>query len=109
MELGKFGVFESVDGMTMAFLTANFVEIFYAICMRSQKESIFRMKIRNPWLLGSFLLSVIFTLGVIYIPFLSGLFGLTSINLAELLTAFGLAFMVVPLTEISKLIQRKLA
>lgn len=109
MELGKFGVFESVDGMTMAFLTANFVEIFYAICMRSQKESIFRMKTRNPWLLGSFLLSVIFTLGVIYIPFLSGLFGLTSINLAELLTAFGLAFMVVPLTEISKLIQRKLA
>lgn len=107
MELGKFGIFESVDGMTMAFLTANFIEIFYAICMRSQNGSIFKMKTRNPWLLGSFALSVLFTLGVIYIPFFSRLFGLASINLAELSVAFGLAFAIVPLVEIFKLLKKR--
>lgn len=107
MELGKFGIFESVDGMTMAFLTANFIEIFYAICMRSQNGSIFKMKTRNPWLLGAFALSILFTLGVIYIPFFSGLFGLASINLAELSVAFGLAFAIVPLVEIFKLLKKR--
>ena len=106
IELGRYGIFESADGMTMAFLTANFIEIFYAICMRSQKESIFKMKTRNKWLLGSFLLSTIFTLGVIYIPFFSELFGLTSINLKELAVAFGLAFSIIPLVEISKLLTK---
>lgn len=108
MEHGVFTLEDSIDGMTMAFLTANFAEIFYAICMRSQINSIFSMKTRNKWLLGSFILSVIFTLGVIYIPFFSGLFGLASINLKELLTAFGLAFLVIPLTEIFKVFQRKM-
>ena len=108
MELGKFGIFESIDGMTMAFLTANLVEIFYAIAMRSQKGSLMKMKTRNPWLLGSFILSVVFTLGVIYIPVLSKLFGLTGINLKEFFVAFGLAFAVLPLTEIFKFFQRKL-
>ena len=108
MELGKFGIFESIDGMTMAFLTANLVEIFYAISMRSQTGSIFKMKTRNKWLLGSFALSIIFTLGVIYIPLLSRLFGLTSINLKEFLVAFGLAFLVLPITEVLKFFQRSL-
>ena len=108
MEHGVFTLEDSIDGMTMAFLTANFAEIFYAMCMRSQTNSIFKMKTRNHLLLGSFILSVILTLGVIYIPFLSSLFGLASINLKELLTAFGLAFLVIPLTEIFKIFQRKI-
>ena len=108
MELGKFGIFESIDGMTMAFLTANLVEIFYAISMRSQTGSILKMKNRNIWLLGSFLLSIIFTMGVIYIPVLSKLFGLTHINLKEFLVAFGLAFSVLPITEVFKFFQRRM-
>ena len=107
MELGKFGIFESIDGMTMAFLTANLVEIFYAISMRSQTGSIFKMKTRNKWLLGSFILSIIFTAGVIYMPGLSKVFNLTNISLKEFLVAFGLAFSVLPITEIFKFFQRR--
>ena len=107
IELGHYGVFESVDGMTMAFLTANLVEIFYAICMRTQKGSIFKMKTRNKWLLGSFMLSLIFTAGVIYIPALSNLFGLASISFKEFAIAFGLAFLVIPITEVAKYFQRR--
>ena len=88
IELGHYGVFESVDGMTMAFLTANLVEMFYAICMRTQKGSIFKMKTRNKWLLGSFMLSLIFTAGVIYIPALSNLFGLATISFKEFAISF---------------------
>ena len=107
IELGHYGVFESVDGMTMAFLTANLVEMFYAICMRTQKDSIFKMKTRNKWLLGSFMLSLIFTAGVIYIPALSNLFGLATISFKEFAIAFGLAFLVIPITEIAKYFQRR--
>lgn len=107
IELGKCGIFESVDGMTMAFLTANLVEMFYAICMRTQKGSIFTMKTRNKWLVGSFLLSLIFTLAVIYIPVLSNLFGLAPVSLMEFGISFGLAFLVLPIVEFAKFIQRK--
>lgn len=107
IELAHYGVFESVDGMTMAFLTANLVEMFYAICMRTQKGSIFKMKTRNKWLLGSFMLSLIFTAGVIYIPALSNLFGLATISFKEFAIAFGLAFLVIPITEVAKYFQRR--
>ena len=102
IELGKCGIFESVDGMTMAFLTANLVEMFYAICMRTQKGSIFTMKTRNKWLVGSFLLSLIFTLAVIYIPILSDLFGLAPVSLIEFVVSFGLAFLVIPIDFVRK-------
>ncbi len=40
MELGHMGLFKSVDGMSMAFITMNFIEISYALCMRSRTKSI---------------------------------------------------------------------
>ena len=97
----------SLDGMSMAFLTANFVQVFHAICMRSQRESLFRLKSFNWWLLGAFILASILTIGVIYIPFFTNLFNFTTISFKEFLIAFGLAFSVVPGTEIIKFFQRK--
>ena len=107
LELGYFGIFESADGMSMAFLTMNFVEIFHAICMRSQRNSIFKLKTMNWWLLGAFALSTILTMGVIYIPFFSKLFKFTSISFVELAVAMGLAFAIIPIIEIVKFFQRK--
>ena len=97
----------SLDGMSMAFLTANFVQVFHAICMRSQRESLFKLKSFNWWLLGAFILASILTIGVIYIPFFTNLFNFTTISFKEFLIAFGLAFSVVPGTEIIKFFQRK--
>ncbi len=109
IELGHMGIFESIDGMTMAFLTANFVELFHAVCMRSQRGSIFTMKTFNWWLFGAFILTTILTICVIYIPFLTHLFELSTISIFEFAVAFGLAFLVVPVLEIIKFIQRKTA
>ena len=92
--------------MSMAFLTMNFIEMFHAVCMRSQRNSIFTMKNMNWWLVGAFVLTTIITLGVIYIPFFVNIFGFSSISFIEFLTAFGLAFLIVPIIEITKLIGR---
>lgn len=97
----------SLDGMSMAFLTANFVEIFHAIRMRSQRESLFKLKNRNWWLIGAFALTTLLTVGVIYIPFFNNLFNFTAISLKEFAIAFGLAFIVIPGTEVIKFFQRK--
>ncbi|MCI8961755.1 MAG: cation-translocating P-type ATPase [Clostridia bacterium] len=109
METGVWRLAESGDGMSMAFLTMNFIEMFHAVCMRSQRNSIFRMRHMNWWLLGAFILTTIFTLGIIYIPFFVKLFGFTSISFIEFITAFGLAFLIVPIIEITKLIEKKIS
>lgn len=108
MENGVWRLVASEDGMSMAFLTMNFIEMFHAVCMRSQRNSIFTMKTMNWWLVGAFALTTIFTLGVIYIPFFVNIFGFTTISLVEFLTAFGLAFLIVPVIEITKLIEKKI-
>lgn len=107
METGIWKLGPSKDGISMAFLTINFVEVFHAICMRSQRHSIFTMKTMNWWLLGAFILTTAFTLGVIYIPFFVNLFGFTSISLIEFFIAFGLAFLIIPIIEMTKLIEMK--
>ena len=103
MESGVWRIAPSADGVTMAFLTANFIEMFHAISMRSQKHSIFTMKSFNYWLLGAFFLTTALTLVVIYVPFFASIFGFTQISFKELFTAFGLAFAIIPIIEVLKL------
>mgnify|MGYP000867705057 CR=1 FL=1 len=107
LENGRFLLAESKHGMSMAFLTMNFVEMFHAVCMRSQRKSIFKLNSFNWWLLGAIVLTIIFTIGVIYIPFFVNLFGFESINFTEFMVAFTLAFAIIPIIEIVKFFERK--
>ncbi len=93
-------------GTTMAFLTINFIEIFRAFASRSTTHSIFTVKTQNYWLWGAFLLSALLTVGVIYIPFMATLFGIHPVSAAEFAAAFGLAFLIIPIVEIYKVIKR---
>ena len=54
-------------------------------------------------MVGSFLL----TTAVVEIDFLSNLFGFTHLDATEYLISLGLAFLIIPLVEITKLLQRK--
>jgi Ca2+-transporting ATPase len=56
-------------------------------------------------MLGSLLLTTL----VIEVPFIAGAFGFTTIGLLEYGIAMGLAFLVIPVVEIVKLIQRSMA
>ena len=107
LENGRFLLAESKHGMSMAFLTMNFAEMFHAVCMRSQRKSIFKLNSFNWWLLGAIVLTIIFTIGVIYIPFFVNLFGFESINFTEFMVAFSLAFAIIPIIEIVKFFERK--
>ena len=107
LENGRFLLAESKHGMSMAFLTMNFVEMFHAVCMRSQRKSIFKLNSFNWWLLGAVVFTIIFTIGVIYIPFFVNLFGFESINFTEFMVAFSLAFAIIPIIEIVKFFERK--
>lgn len=109
IETGNWVFTNSADGMTMAFLAMSMAEIFHSFNMRSQRGSIFKMKHHNIYLFGAMILSLILTTAVIYVPFLANAFGFAHISLIEYAIAMALAFSVIPVVEIIKAIQRKVA
>lgn len=108
IESGVWEIARSYDGITMAFLTLSMTEIFHSFNMRSRRDSVFTLSTRNKWLWGSALGALALTAAVIYVPFLRGLFKFEHISLVEYLIALGLAFLIVPIVELVKLIQRRL-
>ena len=99
----------SEHGMTMAFLAMSMCEIFHSFNLRSQRKSIFSLKSHNKILWAAMLGSLLLTTLVIEVPFLANAFGFTPIGLAEYGIAMGLAFLVIPVVEIVKLIQRSIS
>ncbi len=91
---------------TMAFMTLSMAEVFHAFNMRSLKNSIFTIKHQNKmlWLAGgvSFVLS---TLLVMVAP-IASVFSLTPLTLAQYGIAIAIAFSIIPIVEIVKLITR---
>lgn len=91
-------------GMTMAFLTLSMTEMFHAFNARSINHSLFTIKKQNKFMWGAFLLSLLLTVCVIYIPGLNTAFEFTAISLKEFAIAIALAITVIPFTEISKFV-----
>ena len=109
LENGVWSFAQSNDGMTMAFLTCNFVEMFRAFTARSVHSSIFTMKTQNKWLWLALVWTMVLTCGVIFVPGLCSLFGFTSVSMEEFFISMGLAATLIPVTEIWKAIQRRKA
>ena len=112
MEGGTWSSLQSDDGITMAFLTMSMAEIFHSLNMRSQRKSIIGMAVKgnhNKFLIYSTIGSLLLTTAVIYVPFLRNAFGFTSISFAEYSVALGIAFLMIPIVETVKAIQRALA
>ncbi len=100
---------ESGHGMTMAFLAMSMCEIFHSFNLRSQRKSVFALRSQNKILWLAMIGSLLLTTLIIEVPFLANAFGFTTIGLAEYGIAMGLAFLVIPVVEFVKLIQRALA
>ena len=111
MEVGYFEMPHGVsdDGMTMAFLTMSMCEIFHSFNMRSQRKSVFTLHTHNKVLWGAMLGSLVLTTIVLEVPFVADMFGFTPVDLNEYLVALVLAFLVIPIVEIVKAIQRSIA
>lgn len=108
METGVFEITESKHGITMAFLTMSMCEIFHSFNMRSRVNSIFTIKNQNKWLWLSAGVALLLTIVVISVEPIANLFEFTEISIREYSAAMVLAFMIIPLVEIAKLIKRKL-
>lgn len=93
-------------GTSLAFLTLSMAEVFHSFNMRSLHGSVFRMKHQNPWLCGAGALSLLLTVAVIEIGFLSNAFSLVNLNLEEYGIAIVLSVLIIPIVEIVKLITR---
>lgn len=106
IESGVWAFVDSPDGTTMAFLTLSMVEIFHSLNMRSRRGSIFSLKNHNTFLYGAMVVSLILTTAVIEIPVVAAAFEFTPIDLGEYAVALGLAFLIIPIMEVVKAIQR---
>ena len=109
VESGLWEITNSPDGMTMAFLTMSMAEIFHSFNMRSQRGSIFRLSGHNKILWGAAIATLVLTTAVCEIPFLATAFGFTGVSLVEYVIAIGLGFLVIPIVELIKLVQRKVS
>ncbi len=101
---------DSAEGMTMAFFTMAMCEIFHSFNMRSQRASSLGMVFKghhNNVLYIAMFASFLLTTAVVEVPFLSNLFGFAHLDLKAYLISLGLAFLVIPIVETVKFIQRK--
>ncbi|MBP3328922.1 MAG: cation transporting ATPase C-terminal domain-containing protein, partial [Clostridia bacterium] len=105
-------VADSEDGMTMAFFTMAMCEIFHSFNMRSQRGSAVGMTLKgshNKLLYLAMVASFLLTTAVVEIDFLSNLFGFAHLDALEYGISLGLSFLIIPIVEIVKFFQRKLA
>ena len=95
------------EGVMMAFITLNMVEIFHCFNMRSRRQSVFTMKKQNVWLWAAAALALVLTLIVVEVePLAMMFFGVPGLELQGSLTALGIAFLIIPLNEVYKAIMR---
>ena len=96
------------EGVMMAFITLNMVEIFHCFNMRSRRASLFSMKKQNLWLWGSAALALVLTVIVTVQPSLAAMFFGPGVVLEPrgVAMALFLAFLIVPLVEVYKAIMR---
>ncbi len=106
IESGNWEAVNSADGMTMAFLTLSLVEIVHSFNMRSRRKSVFQIPRQNKFLWLSMVASLVATTLVIYVPFLADSFSFEHISLQEYGIALLLAFSILPIMELVKLVQR---
>ena len=100
---------DSADGMTMAFFTMAMCEIFHSFNMRSQRGSAVAMVFKgshNVALYGAMVGSFLLTTAVVEIDFLANMFEFTKLDTVEYAISLGLAFLIIPIVEIIKAIQR---
>ena len=106
---GEFTFADSAHGTTMAFLTMSMAEIFHSFNMRSQRKSLFGMKQQNKWLWFAAIGSFAATALVCEVDFLAAAFGFAPVGILEFAVAIGIGACIIPIVELVKLVQRKLA
>ena len=115
LETGKLvfrNIQDSAEGMTMAFFTMSMCEIFHSFNMRSQRGSSVKLLFtgsHNVALYLAMAASLLLTTAVVEVDFLSNLFGFAHLDTKAYLISLLLAFLIIPIVELVKAIQRGMA
>jgi Ca2+-transporting ATPase len=91
---------------TMAFVTLSMAEVFHSFNMRSLKGSIFKMKYQNKWLWGAGIISAFLTTILVTVKPIAKVFSLEQLDIGVYSLSLVVAFCIIPLVEIVKLITR---
>ena len=95
------------EGVMMAFITLNMVEIFHCFNMRSRRASLFTMKKQNWWLWGSAAMALVLTVIVTDVPVLAQMFfGNVTLEPRGVICALLIALLIIPIVEVYKAIMR---
>lgn len=106
--IGEFVYHEHTLGMTMAFATLSFTELFHSFNVRSMDKSIFTIGVfSNKTLSWAILGSAALQLVVLTIPFLAEVFKVEIMGSAQWIWVIGLSFAIIPIVEIQKFIYRR--
>ncbi len=95
-------------GTTMAFVTMSMSEIMHSFNMRSREKSIFKISGHNKLLWLTMAASFILTALVIFVPFLRTAFSFAEIELWEYALALGIGALIMPISEMVKLVKGKM-
>jgi Ca2+-transporting ATPase len=92
---------------TIVFTVLTLAQMGHALAIRSERDSLFRQGLfSNKYMLGSVALTFVLQLGVIYLPWLQGIFGTTSLTLRDLAICLALSTVVFWSVEAEKLVRR---
>ena len=96
-------------GSTMAFATLCSARLFHGFNCKSDRPVVFSKRvIDNKWLIGAFLLGLVLITAVVMIPGLHNIFQVQTLNIAQLLTVYGLAAVNIPIIQILKAVRMAL-
>ncbi|MBI4919460.1 calcium-translocating P-type ATPase, SERCA-type [archaeon] len=113
MMVGTLSVFNYYKGdlayaQTIAFNTLVIFQLFNVLNQRSEKVSLFKLGIfSNLWLIGAVLLSFLFQIIIIHIPFFQTIFSTVSLSFKDWMICLGVSSSVLVIGEIMKLFSKK--
>ena len=92
---------------TMVFTTLVIAQLFQALAIRSERDSLLTIGIMsNPHLLGAVILTVAAQLAVIYVPAFNSIFKTAPLPLGDLILCFALGSIVLAAIETEKWVRR---
>jgi Ca2+-transporting ATPase len=93
---------------TMIFTTLVLSQIFFALAVRSERDSLFTIGLgSNRAMLGAVLSTFLLQLAVIYVPWLQPILGTTALSAWDLALSLGLSTIVFWVSEVDKFIKRR--
>ena len=99
----------AVLASTMAFGTLCMSRLVHGFNCKDDRPVIFTKRFfNNKYLIGAFALGMILITGVLTIPGLQGMFKVVTLNMTQLLTVYGLAFLNLPVIQGLKYLKGKM-